>query len=154
MLVLGCIMKDRSLERIRNALAGDAPLQGVVDALAELPHYDWVGIYLVKGRELVLGPWRGAKATEHVRIPIGQGICGAAAATGRTEVVADVTSDPRYLACFPTTRSEIVVPIVDGDEVLGEIDIDSNTPAAFGDEDRRFLEEVARLLVPHLREGV
>ena len=147
-------MKDRFLERIRKALAGDNPLQGVVDTLAELPRYDWVGIYLVQGKELVLGPWRGAEATEHVRIPIGQGICGAAAATGRTEVVADVTSDPRYLACFPSTRSEIVVPIVDGDEVLGEIDIDSNTPAAFGDEDRRFLEEVARLLVPHLREGV
>jgi len=147
-------MKDRFLERIRKALAGDNPLQRVVDTLAELPHYDWVGIYLVQGKELVLGPWRGAEATEHVRIPIGQGICGAAAATGRTEVVADVTSDPRYLACFPSTRSEIVVPIVDGDEVLGEIDIDSNTPAAFGDEDRRFLEEVARLLVPHLREGV
>jgi len=147
-------MKDRFLERIRKALAGDNPLQGVVDTLAELPRYDWVGIYLVQGKELVLGPWRGAEATEHVRIPIGQGICGAAAATGRTEVVADVTSDPRYLACFPSTRSEIVVSIVDGDEVLGEIDIDSNTPAAFGDEDRRFLEEVARLLVPHLREGV
>jgi len=147
-------MKDRFLERIRKALAGDNPLQGVVDTLAELPRYDWVGIYLVQGKELVLGPWRGAEATEHVRIPIGQGICGAAAATGRTEVVADVTSDPRYLACFPSTRSEIVVPIVNGDEVLGEIDIDSNTPAAFGDEDRRFLEEVARLLVPHLREGV
>ena len=153
MLDLGWIMKDQVFERIRNVLAGDAPLQGVVDALAELPYYDWVGIYLVQGKELVLGPWRGAEATEHVRIPIGRGICGAAAATGRTEVVADVKSDPRYLACFPTTRSEIVVPIVHEDEVLGEIDIDSNTPAAFGEEDRLFLEEVARLIAQRLKEA-
>ena len=153
MLDLGWIMKEQVLERIRNVLAGDAPLQGVVDALAELPYYDWVGIYLVQGKELVLGPWRGAEATEHVRIPIGRGICGAAAATGRTEVVADVKSDSRYLACFPTTRSEIVVPIVHEDEVLGEIDIDSNTPAAFGEEDRLFLEEVARLIAQRLKEA-
>ena len=89
-------------------------LQGVVEALEQLVEdYSWVGIYLVDGDDLVLGPWRGPQATEHVRIPIGQGVCGAAAASGETEVVDDVNADPRYLACFPSTRSEIVVPIFD-----------------------------------------
>ena len=73
----------------------------------------------------------GPAATEHARIPIGQGICGAAAASGRTEIVDDVNADDRYLACFPSTRSEIVVPIAYEGRVVGEIDIDSDRPAAF-----------------------
>jgi L-methionine (R)-S-oxide reductase len=112
-------------------------------------HYSWVGIYLVEGDELVLGPWKGAAATEHVRIPIGQGICGAAAATGVTEIVDDVNADERYLACFPSTRSEIVVPISYEGRVVGEIDIDSDRPAAFRQDDRQFLERVARLVSAH-----
>jgi GAF domain-containing protein len=112
-------------------------------------HYSWVGIYLVEGDDLVLGPWKGPQATEHVRIPVGQGICGAAAATGRTEVVDDVAADERYLACFPSTRSEIVVPIVYEGRVVGEIDIDSDRPAAFGEADRAYLERVAVLISPH-----
>ena len=96
----------------------------------------------------MLGPWQGPEATEHVRIPVGQGVCGAAAATGRTEVVDDVNADPRYLACFPSTRSEIVVPIVHEGLVVGEIDIDSDRPAAFDDDDRAFLERVAELIAP------
>jgi len=109
-------------------------------------HYPWVGIYLVEGDALVLGPWNGPEATEHVRIPIGQGICGAAAASGRTEVVDDVNADERYLACFVSTRSEIVVPIAYEGRVVGEIDIDSDVPAAFGEDDRVFLERVAALV--------
>jgi GAF domain-containing protein len=119
-------------------------LQAVVDALQEqVEHYSWVGIYLVEGDDLVLGPWRGPQATEHVRIPIGQGVCGAAAASGVTEVVDDVNADERYLACFPSTRSEIVVPILHDGRVVGEIDIDSDRPAAFGDVDRTALERIA-----------
>jgi L-methionine (R)-S-oxide reductase len=114
-----------------------------------IPHYSWVGIYLVEGTELVLGPWRGPEATEHVRIPIGQGICGAAASSGRTEIVDDVNADPRYLACFASTRSEIVVPIAFQGRVVGEIDIDSDEPAAFGEADRAFLERVATLISAH-----
>src|SRR5437763_2638754 len=87
----------------------EAALAQVVEALAERPHYSWIGIYLVAGHDLVLGPWRGPAATEHVRIPIGQGVCGAAAQSGRTELVPDVSRDPRYLQCFLDTRSEIVV---------------------------------------------
>ena len=97
----------------------------------------------------MLGPWKGPEATEHVRIPVGQGICGAAAATGRTEVVDDVNADPRYLSCFPSTRSEIVVPIGHEGRVVGEIDIDSDRPAAFGEDDRALLERVALLISPY-----
>ena len=90
----------------------------------------------------MLGPWNGPQATEHVRIPVGQGVCGAAAASGETEIVDDVNADPRYLACFPSTRSEIVVPIAHEGRVVGEIDIDSDRPAAFGEDDRALLERV------------
>jgi L-methionine (R)-S-oxide reductase len=129
-------------------------LRRVVDVLHDrFDHYSWVGIYLVEGDDLVLGPWKGPQATEHVRIPIGQGICGAAAATGRTEVVDDVKADERYLACFPSTRSEIVVPIVYEGRVVGEIDIDSDQPAAFTEADRAYLERVAVLISPHCLVG-
>ena len=134
-----------AIERISNR-GGDAEevLQAVVDVLHDrIDHYSWVGIYLVEGHDLVLGPWNGPEATEHVRIPVGQGVCGAAAASGQTEVVDDVNADPRYLACFASTRSEIVVPISREGRVVGEIDIDSDQPAAFGDADREFLERVA-----------
>lgn len=132
----------------------DEVLRQAVDILYErFDHYSWVGIYFVEEGDLVLGPWRGPQATEHVRIPIGQGVCGAAAASGRTELVDDVNADERYLACFPSTRSEIVVPIVYEGQVVGEIDIDSDTPAAFGDEDRTFLERVATLISPHSLVG-
>jgi L-methionine (R)-S-oxide reductase len=103
----------------------------------------------VEGHDLVLGPWKGPEATEHVRIPVGHGVCGAAAASGMTEVVDDVHSDARYLACFPSTRSEIVVPIAFQGRVVGEIDIDSDRAAAFTEADRRFLERVALLISPH-----
>jgi L-methionine (R)-S-oxide reductase len=115
--------------------------------------YSWVGIYLVEDGDLVLGPWAGPQATEHVRIPVGQGICGAAAASGRTEVVDDVNADPRYLACFPSTRSEIVVPIAFERRVVGEIDVDSDQPAAFDEADRAFLERVALLVSPYCLVG-
>lgn len=125
--------------------------QAAVNVLYErFPRYDWVGIYWVdtNGTDLVLGPWAGPEATEHTRIPIGTGICGAAAASGLTEIVDDVNADPRYLACFTTTRSEIVVPIFHEGEVVGEIDIDGSDAAAYGEADARFLEEVAALLAP------
>jgi L-methionine (R)-S-oxide reductase len=144
-----------AVERIVNRESeADEVLRQSVGVLAErFEHYSWVGIYLVEEHELVLGPWQGPQETEHVRIPIGQGVCGAAAASGRTEVVDDVNADERYLACFPSTRSEIVVPIVYEGKVVGEIDIDSDRPAAFGDEDRAFLERVALLISPHSLVG-
>jgi L-methionine (R)-S-oxide reductase len=137
-----------TIERLAERGGADT-LQEAVEVLHdEVEHYSWVGIYLVDGDDLVLGPWRGPQATEHVRIPVGQGVCGAAAASGETEIVDDVNADPRYLAGFPSTRSEIVVPIAHDGRVVGEIDIDSDRPAAFGDEDRELLERVAVLLAP------
>ena len=136
------------VERVVND--GEDVPRRVVELLQEnFDHYSWLGIYLVDGDELVLGPWQGPEATEHVRISVGQGVCGAAAASGETEIVDDVNADPRYLACFPSTRSEIVVPIVDDSRVVGEIDIDSDRPAAFGAQDRAFLERVAELIAPY-----
>jgi L-methionine (R)-S-oxide reductase len=140
---------DEALAAVRSA---DDPLTAAVEVLQEeFEHYSWVGIYVVEGDDLVLGPWQGPEATEHVRIPVGQGVCGAAAASGRTEIVDDVSADPRYLACFPSTRSEIVVPIAHDGRVVGEIDIDSDRPAAFGEEDRAFLELVAGLIAPYCK---
>jgi GAF domain-containing protein len=132
----------------------DEILRRVVDLLHDrFDHYSWVGIYFVEGDELQLGPWNGPHATDHVRIPVGQGVCGAAAASGVTEIVDDVNADPRYLACFASTRSEIVVPISYEDIVVAEIDIDSDAPAAFGSADREFLEQVAALISPYCLVG-
>ena len=148
------------LTAIRSAIASapnpDAAMTQAVRLLKDaIPYYSWVGIYLLDGDELVLGPFLG-KPSPHTRIPLGNGICGAAATQKQTIVVDDVNADPRYLACSLETKSEIVVPIVeetaDGPAVLGEIDIDSDTPAAFGDADRRLLEQVAALLAESLSE--
>lgn len=118
--------------------------------LKEKPDYTWAGIYLLDGNELVLGPFLG-KPSPHTRIPLGRGICGAAAAEKATIVVDDVNADPRYLACSTETRSEIVVPIMRGGDVLGEIDVDSDRPAAFGAADRELLESIASLLATRLQ---
>ena len=138
------------LARARQEIRALAHYQGayaVVEYLHDhFPHYSWVGIYWVDGQDLILGPWKGPQATEHTRIPIGKGVCGAAAQSGRTEIVGDVSKDPRYLACFPDTRSEIVVPIIADGRVVGEIDIDGTEFNAFSETDRGFLEDVARLL--------
>jgi GAF domain-containing protein len=144
-----------ALNLIRSAIAEapgtEAAAQRAVELLHDrFAHYDWVGIYWLDptGTELVLGPWIGPEATEHTRIPLGVGICGAAATSGKTEIVADVNADPRYLACFSTTRSEIVVPIFADGQVTGEIDIDGSDLAAFDSTDANFLEEIAALLAP------
>jgi putative methionine-R-sulfoxide reductase with GAF domain len=140
---------SEQVERIRAELAGSPDRQSamsrVVDILKEDPRYTWVGIYLLEGDELVLGPFLG-KPSPHSRIPLGRGICGAAATSRSTIIVDDVNHDPRYLACSVETQSEIVVPIMRAGNVLGEIDIDSDTRAAFGLDDRQRLEMVAALL--------
>ena len=145
-----------TLKEIETAIAAEADatraMQLVVRQLkADLPNYTWVGIYLLYGNELVLGPFEG-KPSPHTRIPLGRGICGAAAAEKATIIVDDVSADPRYLACSPDTQSEIVVPIMDQGNVLGEIDVDSDQLAAFGADDRTLLEQVAARLATRLRE--
>ena len=120
-----------------------------------LPHYDWVGFYMLDPDDpstLVLGPFVG-EPTPHVRIPVHQGICGAAVAARSTIVVDDVNADPRYLSCSIKTRSEIVVPIFAREKVVGELDIDSHTPAAFTNADRAFLEEAARTVGSYIQLG-
>ncbi len=136
-------------EAIAKAGSAEEAMQAAVAALKTEPGYSWVGIYLLDGNELVLGPYLG-KPSPHTRIPLGRGICGAAATEKQTIIVDDVNADPRYLACSIETKSEIVVPIMLDGVVLGEIDIDSDTPAAFGDEDRRLIEAVAAMLAPRL----
>ncbi len=131
----------------------DSAMKQAVELLKDgVPDYTWVGIYLMEGgNELVLGPFRG-KPSPHTRIPLGSGICGAAATEKATIVIDDVNADPRYLACSIDTKSEIVVPIMDGPRVLGEIDIDSDRPAAFGAGDRALLEPIAALLAERLAD--
>ena len=117
-------------EIVRSACDAAAALrEAVAELKRSMPDYTWVGIYQVRDGELVLGPFLG-KPSPHTRIPIGRGVCGAAAAEKQTIVVDDVNADERYLACSLETRSEIVVPIMRGDAVIGEIDIDSDRPAA------------------------
>lgn len=138
------------LGAIERAPDAQSAMQRAVEHLkAQLPHYTWVGIYLLEGQELVLGPFLG-KPSPHARIPLNRGICGAAASQQQTIIVDDVNSDPRYLACSLETKSEIVVPIMRDGQVLGEIDIDSDRPAAFGADDQRLLETVALALAKRM----
>ncbi len=135
------------VDAILGRLAGRAALQEVCRFLREsFRHYRWVGVYRVEGTELVLDAWDGPAATEHTRIPIERGVCGRAVRENRTVVVDDVRAAPEYLACFLETRAEVVVPIREGDRVVGEIDIDGNEVGAFDRTDGTFLEQVARRL--------
>lgn len=126
-------------------------IQKCIDFLyEEFEKYSWIGIYLVKENHLILGPWKGKQATEHTKIPIGKGICGSAAETGTTEIVADVSKDNRYLSCFISTRSEIVIPIKTNGKIIGEIDIDSDRPDAFDKRDAVFLEKIADMISKYI----
>jgi len=145
---------DEVLATIREQITGErdagrAMTRAVGTLKQAMPDYAWVGIYLLDGNELILGPFEG-KPSPHTHIPLGRGICGAAAAEKATIIVDDVNADPRYLACSLDTKSEIVVPIMKGAEVLGEIDIDSDRRAAFGDADQKMLEAVAALLAERM----
>jgi putative methionine-R-sulfoxide reductase with GAF domain/REP element-mobilizing transposase RayT len=123
----------------------DKALQAVCEILKEkVPHYDWVGFYLTDPnieRQLILGSFAGAP-TDHVRIAFGEGICGQAAERKQTFIVPDVSKETNYLSCSPTVKSEIVLPILNEGETLGELDIDSHTIDAFSKEDRAFLLKV------------
>ncbi len=123
---------------IRTAVAGVKAMK---------PVYDWVGVYLLEGDVLTLQDdhYLG-QPTVHTRIPLGSGICGVSATDGETLVIDDVHEDSRYIACSLSVRSEIVVPIMAGERVVGVLDLDSDTPAAFGEADRQELEQVAAAL--------
>jgi len=136
-----------------SASSAEVLMQNVCELLnRHFLKYNWVGFYMLDPQDpttLVLGPFVGAM-TPHVRIPLHQGICGAAASTGETVVVDDVRADSRYLACSLETKSEIVVPIFVNGKVVGEIDIDSHFPAAFAADDRALIEHCASLVGSYL----
>jgi L-methionine (R)-S-oxide reductase len=127
----------------------DVQARVVISLHKNFPSFNWAGIYRLEGQNLVLGAFQG-KPTVHTSIPVGKGICGAAAISGKTEVVPNVDADARYLACSLETRSEIVVPVIRNGAFWGDIDIDSDRPNAFGRDDVEFLEAVAGLLSERL----
>ena len=125
-------------------------MQSMVKVLHDrMLKYNWVGFYLLeRGSQppvLVLGAFEGAM-TPHTRIPLNQGICGAAASSGQTVVVDDVSKDSRYLACSLETKSEIVVPVFAFGKVVGELDIDSHFPAAFSPQHQALVQHCAQLV--------
>jgi len=146
------------IEEVRNQISAlaersanaDDLMQKMVKILRErMLKYNWAGFYMLEpGTQppvLVLGAFDGA-ATPHTRIPLNQGICGAAASSGKTIVVDDVSKDPRYLACSLETKSEIVVPVFVHGKIAGELDIDSHFPAAFTGEDKNLVQHCAALV--------
>ncbi len=135
-------------EQARALLAGEsdrvanaANLAALV--YAALPEVNWAGFYFFDGTELVVGPFQGLPAC--VRIPLGKGVCGTAAAERRTQVVEDVDAFPGHIACDAASRSEIVVPILIDDELIGVLDVDSPRPRRFNAEDRAGLETLAMI---------
>jgi L-methionine (R)-S-oxide reductase len=141
----------KAVERLSSdARSSDQLMKDITVLLnQQMLKYNWVGFYMLepgtKPPVLVLGHYQGAM-TPHTRIPLNQGICGAAASSGKTVVVDDVATDSRYLACSLETKSEIVVPVFVRGEVAGELDIDSHFPAAFGSEDRELVEYCAQVV--------
>jgi GAF domain-containing protein len=122
----------------------DEKLLAICELLhANVAHYNWVGFYFRNGNkeELKLGPYVGAP-TDHTIIPFGKGICGQVALSNKNFVVPDVSAQDNYIACSISVKAEIVVPIFVNGENIGQIDIDSNTPDPFNEEDERFLEFV------------
>ncbi|MGA2022300.1 MAG: GAF domain-containing protein [Candidatus Sulfotelmatobacter sp.] len=143
-------------------LAEAAPTaKDVMNGVCKLLHermlkYNWVGFYMLepgtKPPVLVLESFVGAM-TPHTRIPLNQGICGAAASSGKTIVVDDVSKDSRYLACSLETKSEIVVPIFVKNQVAGELDIDSHFSAAFGTDDQNLVQYCAEVVGKRLEKS-
>ncbi len=137
----------------------DALLTGETDQIANLSNasallnvflsdVNWVGFYVMKDGELVLGPFQGLPAC--VRIPVGRGVCGAAAAKKETMVVEDVHAFPGHIACDAASNSEIVIPLIKNGEVIGVLDIDSPIKNRFSPEDKSGLEQFVAILMSHL----
>lgn len=127
-------------------------MQAICDLLdRELDHYDWTGFYMsdIDNRTLHLGPYTG-EPTDHTTIPYGKGICGQAAESEKTFLIDDVHTQDNYISCNINVKSEIVVPIIKDNIVVGQIDIDSNTPAAFSQKDQLLLENICAELAPYI----
>lgn len=141
-------------EQLAALLAGEPdPIANAANTAAliyhGLPDVNWAGFYFLKGGELVLGPFQGRPAC--VRIPLGHGVCGTAAARGAAVVVPDVHEFPGHIACDPASRSELVVPLIERDRVLGVLDLDSPLPARFDEADRRGCEALVAVFLEHYR---
>ncbi|MBW6527625.1 GAF domain-containing protein [Sphingomonas sp. RHCKR7] len=137
-----------------DALTGDEPdpIANMANAAAllwqYLPELNWAGFYRLIGDELVLGPFQGKAAC--IRIALGRGVCGTAAAERRIQLVEDVHAFPGHIACDAASRSELVVPIVHEGRLIGVLDLDSPVPARFDAEDARGCERLMALLAPRL----
>ena len=116
-----------------------------------LPDVNWAGFYLLQDHELILGPFQGKPAC--VRIPVGKGVCGFAAKQCETVIVPNVSEFPGHIACDPESKSEIVIPLFDGERVLGVLDLDSTSLGRFDDQDAEGLNELVTVLVAH-EEGL
>lgn len=151
-------MSDKRVETIQKvaeAVKGKTSEQEILEAAVKIidsysDGWHWTGFYMLKEGHLEVGPYVGPP-TPHTKIELNSGICGAAASQKESIIVDDVNADPRFIACSITTRSEIVVPLMDGEECLGEIDIDSNNPSFFIEEDKKMLEEIALIVVKGLK---
>jgi GAF domain-containing protein len=144
----------RDLEQALDALTVDEPdaIANMANAAAViwqyLPDLNWAGFYRLVGAELVLGPFQGRPAC--IRIPLGQGVCGAAAATRQVQCIADVHGFPGHIACDAASASELVVPIIVGDRLVGVLDLDSPIPARFDAEDVAGCSRLMTLLAPRV----
>jgi len=146
------VNEDELTHQLTVAAAGHADRDRravlVASAIRRFGGYRWVGIYDVGSEEIAVLGWDGPAAPAHPRFPRSEGLCGAAVTTAEPVVVGDVGADPRYLTTHSTTRSEIVVPVIAGGDVVGIIDVESERRKAFGDRDRQLLERCAALIVP------
>ncbi len=144
------------IDNIRIAIANKKTEHDILQTAAQLidgfsEHYNWTGFYMLRGDYLEVGPFVGPD-TPHKQIELNKGICGAAVSQGKTIIVNDVNSDPRYLSCSISTKSEIVIPLIDNGKCLGEIDIDSNEPSYFTSKDKEMLEKIADVIVKRLKQ--
>ncbi|HET9108903.1 MAG TPA: GAF domain-containing protein [Steroidobacteraceae bacterium] len=136
--------------QLRGLLAGESdPIANAANTAAllfdVLPEVSWAGFYFMRGGELVVGPFQGKPAC--VRIALGRGVCGAAAAQRTTLIVPDVNAFPGHIACDSASRSEVVVPLIAADRVVGVLDLDSTRPARFDEVDAQGLERLAALFL-------
>lgn len=147
--------RKQLVDNIRIAIEQELDETSILKSAAHLidefsEDFNWTGFYMLQDGDLVVGPYIGPE-TENKKIALSEGICGAAATEMQSIIVNDTRNDSRFLACSLSTRSEIVVPLVDGDSLIGEIDIDSDRPSNFNKADQIMLEEVAKVIVNRLK---
>jgi L-methionine (R)-S-oxide reductase len=152
------MIREQILAQVTTLLASGATDEGILAQVVELlhrefPHWHWVGIYLLVGEILHLGPFVG-KATEHTRIPVGVGVCGTAVANDIDITIDDVRERDNYLACSLETRSELVVLIRDDAGIVAQFDVDSDRIAAFTPDDEAFLRSLAPIVARACRRTV